>query len=173
MKKKNKIDFVINESDYKKIVFRFLPRQSSCHGFGDEPPKNHNDIYKVYYAYKIFIRWKDNNFTKEVFNCSCDENSIIGEVAARIKYIVDGKKSVTVNWHDEEYIVELLNKEILPLGDGVSWTINEHGKDVYEIVLWGDYEVGYRFYLEKDKLKKFGEYLNECCEYMLAHGDPI
>ena len=26
---------------------------------------------------------------------------------------------------------------------------------------------------EKDKLKAFGEYLSECCEYMLAHGDPI
>ena len=27
--------------------------------------------------------------------------------------------------------------------------------------------------LGKDKLKAFGEYLSECCEYRLAHGDPI
>ena len=33
--------------------------------------------------------------------------------------------------------------------------------------------IGYRFNLNKKRLKEFGEYLNSCCEYMLAHGDPI
>ena len=173
MKKKSKIDFVINESDYKETIFRFLPRQSSCHSFGDNPPTKWEEVYKVYYSYKIFTRWKNDNFTKVVFDCSCDECSIIDEVAASIKHIISGKKSITVNFHGKKYVIDLLNKEMLPHGDGVSWTINELDKDMYGIVLWGHHEVGYRFCLEKNKLREFGEYLNECCEYMLAHGDPI
>ena len=39
--------------------------------------------------------------------------------------------------------------------------------------MWDFDNTGYRFTLEKNELKAFGEYLNECCEYMLAHGDPI
>lgn len=173
MKKKSKIDFIIHENGYEKITFRFLPQQSSCHSFGDNPPTKWEEVYKVYYAYKIFVSWKDDNYRKELFSCSCDECSIIDEVAGRIKHIVEGKKSITVNCYGKDYVIKLLNNEILPCGDGVSWTINKLRGNTYEIVLWGYNEVGYRFHLNKDRLKEFGEYLNECCEYMLAHGDPI
>ena len=73
-----------------------------------------------------------------------------------------------------EYTIELLNDEIFPFGMGVSWIINKYNQpDLYEFILWDWENRGYRFYLEKDKMKEFGEYLDECCEYMLAHGDPI
>ena len=51
MSKKRKIDFVLEESDTAKLIFRFYPRRSSCHSFGDEPPKDWSDVYKVYYSY--------------------------------------------------------------------------------------------------------------------------
>lgn len=178
MQKRKKIDFVLYEDNYEKIVFRFLPQQSSCHSFGDKPPKSWKEVYKVYYNYKIFRRLKNDNFVYEPFLSHCDECSVIDEVAARIKHIVEGKKSITVNRGDDKYVIKLLGEEVFPCGDGVSWTINElhirtRKEKLYEIVLWNSNEEGYRFQLRKGKLKEFGEYLSKCCEYMLAHGDPI
>ena len=75
-------------------------------------------------------------------------------------------------------MIELFDNEIYPFGDGVSWTINKiinmwDDEVRYKISLWKYNHYGYRFYIDKDKLKDFGEYLKECCEYMLAHGNPI
>ena len=55
---------------------------------------------------------------------------------------------------------------------GTSWTVSRR-YDTYEFRLFDWDDMGFRFYLKKDKLKAFGEYLSECCEYMFAHGDPI
>lgn len=178
MNKIDKIDFVLHENKDEALIFRFLPQKSNCHSFNDSPPTKWEEVYKVYYAYEIIQIWKDDEFTEKEFYCNCDECSIIDEVSARIKYIIEGKKTVTVDRDGKEYVIELLNNEMMPFGDGVSWTINEvvnvWNKEVkYEIVLWKYGHYGYRFYVEKDKLKEFGEYLKECCEYMLAHGDPI
>lgn len=173
MSKKRKIDFVLYEDDYETVIFRFYPRQSHCHGFHDFPPTHRGEIYKVYYSYSVFSRWTDDSSVETLFSCSCDECSVIDEVAARIKLIVDGNKSVTNVFDDEEYTIELLNNEMRPFGCGVSWTIDERNEDLYRIMIWNYDNTGYRFYLHKDKLKEFGEYLNECCEYMLAHGEPI
>jgi hypothetical protein len=60
MNKKRKIDFIIKEDKFDKIVFRFYPRLSSCHSFGDEPPKSWNNVYKVYYYYKILNIYKED-----------------------------------------------------------------------------------------------------------------
>lgn len=178
MNKKSEIDFVIHEDDFEKTTFRFLPRQSSCHGFRNNPPTKWEEVYKVYYAYKIFIEWKEDGHIIEVFYCGCDECSVIDEVSTRIKHIAEGEKSISFNRDGKEYTIELLNREVIPFGYGVSWTINEivnnmTNETVYEVVLWKHDRIGYRFYLDKNKLEEFGKYLNECCEYMLAHGDPI
>lgn len=178
MNKIYNIDFIIYEDNDEKLTFRFLPQQSNCHSFNNNPPTKWEEVYKVYYAYEILREWKDNNSAEVMFYCGCDECSVIDEISARIKYIVDGKETVTVNHGDEEYVIELFGEEIMPFGDGVSWTINKRismcDEEIrYEIVLWKYDEYGYRFRIKKDKLKEFGEYLEKCCEYMLAHGDPI
>ena len=49
------IDFIIKEDEYEKIIFRFLPRESHCHSFSDEPPTCWRNVYKVYYAYEIIV----------------------------------------------------------------------------------------------------------------------
>lgn len=174
MRKKRKIDFILYEDDDEILVFRFYPRSSNCHSFNDVPPTNWKQVYKVYYAYSIFRRFKDDNFTEVLFECYCDECSIIGDIANRIRLITDGLKKITRVFEGREYIIELLNTEVYPTGDGVSWRINEcRNPGSYEIILWKYNDTGYRFYLGKDELREFGEYLNECCEYMLAHGEPI
>lgn len=178
MWKKRKIDFILNEDEFSKTIFRFYPRQSSCHSFGDEPPNNWNNVYKVYYAYSIIKQYKpdDDNETPVsyvMFEETCDECSVVDEVAVRCKLIYEGTESVTKFWFGEEYTIELLNTEITPFGDGVSWKISNNNTSIYKIEMFDYCGKGFRFWLDKNKLKAFGEYLLECCEYMLAHGDPI
>ena len=178
MKKKRKIDFILEDNEFKKVVFRFYPRQSSCHSFGDEPPKDYNNIYKTYYYYKIIKTYKgeDEHFHVVLFDSSCDECSMIREVAFRLKYLSEGKKKVEVKYHDDTYTVKLLDTDIRTFADCLWWKISEWQKGKkgsYKFELFRYDDVGYRFWLSKEKAYKFGENLNECCEYMLAHGDPI
>ena len=171
MYKKSNIDFILYEDEDEILIFRFYPKQSSCHSFDDKLPTKWEDVYKVYYSYSIFRRHKDGNFIDVLFECGSDECSVISEVAVRIALIAEDKKSVIL---DNGRFIELLNNEIYPMGDGVSWEIKEcRTPNEYEVVMWDFDNTGYRFTLEKNELKAFGEYLNECCEYMLAHGDPI
>lgn len=178
MKKKRKIDFILYEDDDYKIVFRFYPRLSSCHSSGDEPPKNWGGVYKTYYYYKIIKTYKDEDgyFHKILFDSSCDECSIIREVAVRLKHLSEGKKKVEVNYRDDTWTVKLLDTDIRTFADCVWWKISEWKKGKngsYKFELFRYDDIGYRFWLTKERAYEFGEYLNECCEYMLTHGDPI
>lgn len=187
--KAKNIDFVLSEINDSKIIFRFLPRKSHCHSFGDEPPTCWAGVYKVYYAYKVlkvYIDEEDDDEVHVIFDVGCDECSEIGEVAERCKLISEGKEEVTVtrkNIFNEEITrtIKLLDNEIRPMGDGICWNIRlsqyesiSTNERLYEISLFDDWDnKGCRFFLTKDELGKFGEYLDSCCEYMLAHGEPI
>lgn len=185
MSKKRKIDFILHEDDDKKIVFRFYPRQSSCHSFGDEPPKSWNNVYKLYYYYRILRFWKEDDGSIDrdydvLFDAGCDECSIIDEIGHICLLLADG---LEVFKRGDGREIELLNQRIYPFGTGVEWTIikricddweDEDIKHVYYTFTLFDYwDVGFRFTLEDKDIKAFGKYLLECCEYMLAHGDPI
>ena len=172
-RKKKKIDFVLKESEDSKLIFRFYPRSSHCHGFGSVPPTKWEEVYKVYYSYSIFEREKEGRKSRTLFDSGCDECSIIDEVAARCLYLSEGKKSVVRNFDGKDYTIELLNNEMYPTGTGVSWDITKVSSVYYEFKLFDWNDVGFRFALKSDRLKEFGEYLKECCEYMLAHGEPI
>lgn len=188
MGKKRKIDYIIEENDNSRLIFRFYPRQSSCHSFGDEPPKSWDDVYKVYFSYAIIEQWRyssDDQWQSEVlFYEQCDECSIIDDIAMRCSLLADGTE---VFKREDGEEIQLLNNSILPFGMGVEWTISKHvcteygwdedDEDIihtYYIFILFDYNgKGYKFTLEEKNMKSFGEYLHECCEYMLAHGDPI
>lgn len=173
--KVRKIDFVLYENYREKVVFRFYPRKSSCHSHNDAPPKEWKDVYKVYYAYSIFRQYKDSHRNYMLLSCNCDECSVIDEVAARCTYLAEGKKSVDLlHPHTGKLrTIEFLDKEMRPIGYGISWTIRELWDDNFELSLFKWDDTGVRFNLTKTKMYEFGKYLNDCCEYMLAHGDPI
>ena len=96
MGKVNKIDFVLHEDEYETIIFRFRPMRSSCHSHGDHPPTSWSEVYKVYYSYAIIKKYGDGDRSSVLFNCDCDECSIIDEVAARCQYLANGQASVDV-----------------------------------------------------------------------------
>ena len=160
---KRHIDFVIKSDEFEEIKFRFLPKSSHCHSWNENPPASWRQVYKVYYAYKIIYKCPRFAIRYELFNCEWDENSIIRHVATAIKSIIDKDENAS-DWLDDE---------LRPLGDGVSWIIHEKKDNQFEIIMWRRDGIGFRFELEREKFKAFGEYLNECCEYMLAHGEPI
>ena len=166
------IDFVIQETKYDKTIFRFLPRQSSCHSFGDDPPTKWSEVYKVYYSYKVIIECDDGDI-KTVYDSGCDECSIIDAVAYSCQLLSEGKREIAKTYDGETRTIKLLDHEILPSGYGVLWTIREAWNENFCFELFNWNNVGYRFFLGKERLKEFGDYLEGCCEYMLAHGDPI
>lgn len=184
MCKKRKIDYIIEQSDDERLIFRFYPRQSSCHSFGEELPKSWKDVYKVYYSYAIIKQWKFNpedQWESDVmFYESCDECSIIDVVGRRCLLLADEYE--TFEREDGERI-PLLDKAIMPFGMGTEWTISKHSwtdwedrstkHTYYTFVLFDYFGKGIRFGLNSKDIKAFGEYLIGCCEYMLAHGDPI
>ena len=186
MSKKRKIDFILAQSDDERLVFRFYPRQSSCHSFGDEPPKSWSEVYKVYYSYAILKQWKfdieDQWETEIMFEEDFDECSIIDEVGQRCLLLADGYE--TFERKDGERI-PLLDRTIYPFGMGTNWTISKRildgydkdGKNIidtyYKFTLFNYFNKGFKFSINEKDIKAFGEYLLECCEYMLAHGDSI
>lgn len=172
MKKKHRIDFILHENDYSKIIFRFRPDLSNCHSHNDAPPKSWDEVYKVYYYYEIIQEFTNDNDRSVLWKSDCDECSIIDEVASRILLIIEGKKKIEVEYANAKFTIKLFN-EIMPCGDGVCWKIDKLSKDNYQLIMWNSNEVGYRCCLYREQLQKFGEYLKECCEYMLGHGDPI
>ena len=172
MKKKHRIDFTLYENDYSKIIFRFRPDISNCHSFNDELPKSWDEVYKVYYYYEIFEKYSEDRERRVLWKSGCDECSIIAEVAYRIPLILEGKRKIVIDYSNAKFTINLFN-EIMPSGDGVFWKIEKLSKDNYMFNLWNSLEVGYRFHLYKERMQPFADYLKECCEYMLAHGDPI
>ena len=188
MWKKKKIDFMLEEEVDERLIFRFYPRQSSCHSFNENPPTKPEDVYKVYYSYAIIKQFKwdnDSQWESEVFyRESFDECSIIDEVGHTCLLLADGYE--TFEREDGERI-PLLDEELFPFGCGTKWTISKHtcteygcfkeDEDVvinyYTFTLFDHWNKGFKFTLKEEKLKAFGEYLLECCDYMLTHGDPI
>lgn len=183
MSKKRKIDYILHQNKNTRTIFRFYPRQSACHSFNDDPPKSWSDVYKVYYSYKIIKQWKfdpaDQWKSETVFSESCDECSIIDEIAERCLLLADGHE--TFEREDGE-IIQLLDKEVFPFGMGTSWKITknetyDHDDNVkhirYTFTLFDYFGKGYRFMLPQENIRSFGEYLKKCCEYMLAYGEGI
>lgn len=179
---KQKIDFIIYDEKDERLVFRFYPRRSHCHSFNENPPQSWNEVFKVYYAYSILKQWKDENggieSTEVMYKDPCDECSVIDTISECCEKLSNGITEETrhLKVHDKDYErpVYYCNTEYYPLGDGTSWLIHPSNKQsMFKIEVWSDDDKGYRFYLSKEKLKEFGEYLNMCCEYMLKHGESI
>ena len=114
----------------------------------------------------------------------CDECSVIDEVGQRCLLLADG---IEVFKREDDIEIPLLDNQILPFGMGTNWAISKHTctdvgyeddeEDIihtyYNFVLFDYNDKGFRFSINENDIKSFGEYLLGCCEYMLVHGDLI
>lgn len=164
MDKVGQIDFILQYNAFSRLIFRFLPQFSSCHSFDDNPPKSWQEVYKVYYTYEIVERWSEEGQNNEdvLFSTAFDECSIIDDVAQFIDQL---------GWNS------FRSKTFTPCGDGVQWKLQKrrHPRQGLGIKfeLWKRNNVGYRMFLPEERCIAFAKFLNDCCEYMLAHGEPI
>lgn len=170
--KVRKIDFVICDSKDERLIFRFYPRQSHCHSFNEKPPTTPEEVYKVYYSYAILHqqKYEEQLETEVMFRETCDECSVIDEVGHRCIWLSRGIEEVE---RKDGAKIQIANKAMYPFGMGTSWNISKLNNGEYLFTLFDWVNRGFRFSLPQNKLKSFGEYLLNVCNYMLAHGEGI
>lgn len=191
---KRKLDFVLDENSEERLLFRFYPKQSHCHGFSDKIPKTWHEVYKVYYSWAIIKQYKENEKvtrTRVMYKELCDECSCLDQIAFFCEKLSAGIESVEIDdtktFETSRGVgryrrtIDLLNNEIYPTGYGTSWRITK--KDYswllnntarFQFTLFGWEDIGFRFTLNSsEKVKEFGEFLKQCCEHMLAYAEPI
>lgn len=178
---KRKLDFELKMHSGLSYIFRFYPRQSHCHSFNDKPPKTHDGIYKVYFSYAVWQKW--GNAMRLLWESGCDECSVLDAVSYACGVIPGDTFS------ESKAVKDDYREEIVPMGDGIIWTIRkmniygfcESANGEYSPIYEVSYEflmsrwdgVSYRFELSPKKTMEFGKFLKHCCDYMLEHGEPI
>ena len=176
---KKKLDFILEQDEDERLVFRFHPRSSHCHSFNETPPKTWEEVYKVYYSYSILKQWKEDGKWKEceiVYNEPCDECSIINTIAFACLGLAKGNTYHENLLNGELVRIDFLGNTFYPMGYGTEWTIDKIERPEgtrYQFTLFDWHCVGYKFYLPEEKMEEFGTYLKSCCDYMLEHGEPI
>lgn len=158
---------------FNTYTFAFYPQESSCHSFGEEPPKSWEDVYKVYFQYEITRDALNIDEPGIVFRSYHDENSVMKTVAKALKAISN---------HEKDYS-KYIGKDYFAFG-GVSWRIDEvpikkynHYRTTkvhrYRITMTNDANEKFEFVNDILELGRFADFLDKCCEYMLAHGEPM
>ena len=155
---KQKIDFILNENSEERMIFRFFP-DISCNYCFDKYPNSLEDIDIAYYTWAIIYQCKINNdwITKNEKKCELEEDSQL--------YLVS---KACVNIFNEDWFNQNV-KYFCPAGCGVSWYFYKlNATDYFMFYLIGN-NIETRFILHKEKMIAFGEYLLNCCKYMLDY----
>lgn len=157
-------DFILFGDEEYKVVFHFFTRDSRCHSFNDDPPKNWNEVYKVYYSWSItqnMLGMDDEVVESEVLiDVVWDECSRLTELSFHIKDVIQN---------------EAVKVHLVPLGQPASeWYICRVDEDSIKFTVWNDpLNVGYRFKLSNEKAEEFAWFLDDVNQYMLEHGEGI
>lgn len=168
---KKHFDFVLySYNDDERRVLRFYTKTSHVHGFGEEPPKKWEDVYKVYYSYAILSQniWDKEWETEVLYKEEYDECSALGDLSIVLDKIIKGESDKDIY-------------KLYPVGSGTSWNLYYHPKDTifdtkakWEFQLWQTYtHKGYYFLLAEDELKGLKDKIDEFLDYMLKHSEGI
>lgn len=168
----NKFDFVLyDDDDFEKLVFRFYPNLSNCFDKNDKPAKKWEDVYNECYYYKIlkYNKHTDKDYSV-VFDSKGDEYSEIYNLSDTLIHLSRGQKEMELTSPLGNFKIKISDDEDFESDCGVDWRLKKYNDYDYkfELFRFSD-DIGYRFWLPKEKAYKFGEYLNYCCEYVLRH----
>lgn len=180
MAKAKFLDFKLFEEEGHQIKFRFYPRQSNCHSFGETPPTNWDEIYKVYYSWRIdYLQWneKEKRWIPEmVMDMPIDECSVLTELAYVIRWSLEHKESVdslkSCGMPGSEWDIDY--RDYSELRDDMMEDEKMAWKDKLRFRVFDNYtNRGYQFFLEPDKAEEFAKYLDRVNDHMLKNGEPI
>lgn len=154
---KKSFGFVLEDSDTRRLIFRFYPEESHIHGFHDFCPSKWQEVYKTYYCWKICI---EENGEKTSFGSYSDEDCCFMNYVCQINELICGGKD---------------DRREIPSLSGISWNISyrRHTRDVLEFELWTYENVGYRFRLGVETAKRFADFLARVDAYMMKHSEPV
>lgn len=175
---KHKWDFILyDDKQFEKITFRFYPKYTHVHSFNENPPKTWDEVYKVYYSWKIFITYYDFDDKLDVrsarplFEMYWDECSEIPNLGNAIRWVIENKPKEDVNMMPfgqpaGEWIIKYIKKDFED--------IPELNEEYLKFTLWntGD-DTGYRFSLSIKEALKFADFIDEVNKYALEHGEEI
>ena len=184
MKKKH-IDFIITDRDKKRMI-RFYPRESRMHHFGDEPPKNFDDVYKVYYSWAILESYPETveesgeekwGRFRKVFSMPFDECSCIGAgLEAAVKLVMDHRRKeyrvLSSGWPGSVWRITRMDGTELDLEENGGKTLRDNDTFVFE-VFDNDSDRGYRFSLNRRQAEGFRKYVKEVNAHMFENSEPI
>jgi hypothetical protein len=184
---KNKyLDFTLSETDEEKIIFRFDIKRSSTHlfdsGLAKRPEdRTFQDVYKIYYNWKIVLEEKENSTTPneylestEIFKFPWDENSALSDIGENTKEAIKKKSSVldikSFGQPSSEWNIQYIDE--CSYEDCFGVCVHQPARLEYQV--WNNVNnLGYRFVLEEKKAKEFAEYIDSINHYMLRHAVPI
>ena len=159
-------DFELLDSKDHRIILRIYEFGTSIYGYSNMKPKIAPEVYKVYYDWKILYQEKDlyNGHvidTKTMFEM-WDECSVLFDMDKYIKTILKDKKE-----HAEAY----------SLGYPASIWEFDKVKDAketfykyYKFTVWNrPFNQGYQFWLSKEKMIEFAEWLEDTNKKLIKY----
>lgn len=167
-----KMDFILKETDFCRILFRFYPKNTHVHGFTDIPPRTWKEVYKVYYSWAIIYQNVDNGkinskYNKTLLYFPCDECSEIPNLSGYIKYVIETGVDLKIPACGQP-----AGDWIIQQKKGKDWHGNEY-EDYYFELFDNWMNQGYKFTLSKEKALDFCDYLDAINQYALYHSEGI
>lgn len=162
---KDKIDFILNEENGERLIFRFFPKKSNVE-FADGYDKDWSNIWDIDYVWSIIKQEKRNvrYNSKTIYHHPYDKSNL-NYLPEAINEIVEDKKRIYLPC-DDVFI------------GGADWilTYNEENNNIefkiYEHNLLGDGgKKYYLFSLATNKAKEFGSYIDHTFLYLIDNSE--
>ena len=152
-------EFVISDDEFERRVMRFYPKTTHVHGFGDEPPKTWDEVYKTYLSFAVLYFDKEYKKATVEYSARWDECSGLNEL---------------VNWIENKEKFDEPFMHLRVFGDATQWIIIPFGPDRVVFTLYPIYQgSGCTFFLDNEQLSEFAEVINTYLEHSLKHSQGI
>lgn len=169
---KETMDFIIDENESWKTVFRFYPKTSKAYNDNGTIPATINEAKWFDVSFEIFNDWGEDSEPQMLFKPDLDCRSAIDQAWAAIGLISGGKEVYRYKDKDgKRKSVKLLNRRMDPYETGVSWEISKSKvaePPRYSIEMWDEWERGCRIHFDHERFSKFADFLEECFKELLG-----
>lgn len=163
---KEKIDFILNEENGERLIFRFFPKKSKVE-FAEGYNKDWSNIWNIIYDWKIIKQIKRNKrYRSQTIYHHLYDTSCLEDLPDAINEIIENKEKVYL---DCERIAKI---------EETDWILTYNKKSsnidfkIYEHHLFDDGgEKYFLFSLPIDKAKDFASYIDNTVNYLIENSE--